>query len=166
MCAKHVGSKSFQILIIMSAKKGKYKYCYVPNCSTYTIRGLYTIPEHPIRRQAWIDVCKFPDNTPKGTLVCWKHFQKNDFKSDIDYENLSTCHFPRIHTSTVPSLLLPGSENEPESLLPDLSNSDEVSLDEVSLDEVIESSVSNNPITVVNKYLRVQSVILLKNRNN
>ena len=136
----------------MSKKKSQYKSCYVPNCSTYTIRGLYLLPEHPVRKQAWIDACQFPANTPKSAKICWKHFQKSDFKDDIDYENLSTCHFPRIHTSTVPSLLLPGSETEPEpeSLLPDLSNSDEV-----SLDEVIESSVSNNPITVVNKYLRV-----------
>lgn len=162
MCVKHVGSKSLQILTIMSGKKGQFRYCYVPNCTTYTVRGLYALPEHPIRKQAWIDACKFPAKTPKSATVCWKHFQKNDFKSDIDYENLSTCHFPRIHTTTVPSLFLPGSENEPESLLPepesllpDLSNSDEV-----SLDEVIEASVSNNPVTVVNKYLRVQSVIV------
>ena len=139
----------------MPQKKSHYKYCYVPNCTTYTIRGLYILPEHPVRRQAWIDACQFPAKIPISAKICWKHFQKSDFKSDIDYENLSTCHFPRIHTSTVPSLLLPGSENEPESLLPDLSNSDKVILDEVSLDEVIESSVSNNPITVVNKYLRV-----------
>ena len=145
----------------MPKKKSQYKSCYVPNCSTYTIRGLYLLPEHPVRKQAWIDACQFPANTPKSAKICWKHFQKSDFKDDIDYENLSTCHFPRIHTSTVPSLLLPGSETEPEpeSLLPDLSNSDEV-----TLDEVIESSVSNNPITVVNKYLRVQSVILFKNK--
>ena len=137
----------------MSKKKSQYKSCYVPNCNTYTIRGLYLLPEHPVRKQAWIDACQFPANTPKSAKICWKHFQKSDFKDDIDYENLSTCHFPRIHTSTVPSLLLPGSETEtePESLLPDLSNSDEV-----TLDEVIETSVSNNPITVVNKYLRVQ----------
>ena len=150
----------------MPQKKSHYKYCYVPNCTTYTIRGLYILPEHPVRRQAWIDACQFPAKIPISAKICWKHFQKSDFKSDIDYENLSTCHFPRIHTSTVPSLLLPGSENEPESLLPDLSNSDEVSRDEVSLDEAIESSVSNNPITVVNKYLRVQSVRVFKNKKN
>ena len=145
----------------MPQKKSHYKYCYVPNCTTYTIRGLYILPEHPVRRQAWIDACQFPAKTPNSTRVCWKHFEKSDFKGDIDYENLSTCHFPRIHTTTVPSLLLPGSENEPETVLPelpDLPNCD------VTLDEVIDSSVSNNPITVVNKYLRVQSVILFKNK--
>ena len=138
----------------MSKKKSQYKSCYVPNCNTYTIRGLYLLPEHPVRKQAWIDACQFPANTPKSAKICWKHFQKSDFKDEIDYENLSTCHFPRLHTSTVPSLLLPGSENEPEPLLPDLPSSDEV-----TLVEAIESSVSNNPITVVNKYLRVQSEI-------
>ena len=143
----------------MSKKKSQYKSCYVPNCNTYTIRGLYLLPEHPVRKQAWIDACQFPAKTPKSAKICWKHFQKSDFKSDIDYENLSTCHFPRIHTTTVPSLLLPGSENEPEIVLPDLP---ELPNCDVTLNEVIESSVSNNPITVVNKYLRVQSVILFK----
>ena len=143
----------------MAKKKSQYKSCYVPNCSTYTIRGLYLLPEHPVRKQAWIDACQFPANTPKSTIICWKHFQKSDFKDDIDYENLSTCHFPRIHTSTVPSLLLPGSEIEPETVLPDLSDLPNC---DVRLDEAIESSVSNNPISVVNKYLRVQSVIVFE----
>ena len=125
----------------------RYRKCYVSGCTTYTVKGLYIIPEHPVKRQPWIDACQFPANIPNGAKVCWKHFQKSDFKGEIDE---SECHFPRIHTGTVPSLLLPGSETEPEPLLPDLPNSDEV-----SLDEVIESSVSNNPITVVNKYLRV-----------
>ena len=125
----------------------RYRKCYVSSCTTYTVKGLYIIPEHPVKRQPWIDACQFPANIPNSAKVCWKHFQKSDFKGDIDE---SECHFPRIHTGTVPTLLLPGSETEPESLLPDLSNSDEV-----KLDEVIESSVSNNPITVVNKYLRV-----------
>ena len=132
----------------------RYRKCYVSGCTTYTVKGLYIIPEHPVKRQPWIDACQFPANIPNGAKVCWKHFQKSDFKGEIDE---SECHFPRIHTGTVPSLLLPGSETEPEPLLPDLPNSDEV-----SLDEVIESSVSNNPITVVNKYLRVQSVIVVK----
>ena len=139
----------------MSKKKSQYKSCHVPNCNTYTIRGLYLLPEHPVRKQAWIDACQFPANTPKSAKICWKHFQKSDFKGDIDE---SECHFPRIHTGAVPSLLLPGSETEPEPLLPDLPNNDEV-----ELEEVIESSASNNPISVVYKYLRVQSVILLKN---
>ena len=116
-------------------------------------RGLTVLPEHPVRRQAWIDACQFPAKTPNSTRVCWKHFQKSDFKGEIDYENLSTCHFPRINTSTVPSLLLPGSENEPETVLPD-----------IRLDEAIETSVSNNPITVVNKYLRVLSDIMFINK--
>ena len=147
----------------MPPKKPQYKYCYVPNCTTYTVRGLYYLPEHPVRRQAWIDACQLmPDKIPKSAKVCWKHFKKSDFKSDIDYENLSTCHFPRIHTTTVPSLLLPGSENEPETVLPALT--DLPNCDEVRLDEVIESKTSNNPITVVNKYLRVQSVIVFKFR--
>ena len=126
----------------------RYRKCYVSGCTTYTVKGLYIIPEHPVKRQPWIDACQFPANIPNSAKVCWKHFQKSDFKGDIDE---SECHFPRIHTGAVPSLLLPGSEAEPEPLLPDLPNSDEV-----TLDEVIETSVSNNPITVVNKYLRVQ----------
>ena len=127
----------------------RYRKCYVSGCTTYTVKGLYIIPEHPVKRQPWIDACQFPANIPNSAKVCWKHFQKSDFKGEIDE---SECHFPRIHTGTVPSLLLPGSENEPETVLPelpDLPNCD------VTLDEVIESSVSNNPITVVNKYLRV-----------
>ena len=130
----------------------RYRKCYVSGCTTYTVKGLYIIPEHPVKRQPWIDACQFPANIPNGAKVCWKHFQKSDFKGDIDE---SECHFPRIHTGAVPSLLLPGSENEqepePEPVLPDLP------------DPVIESSASNNPISVVYKYLRVQSVILLKN---
>ena len=127
--------------------QSRYRKCYVSSCTTYTVKGLYIIPEHPVKRQPWIDACQFPANIPNSAKVCWKHFQKSDFKGEIDE---SECHFPRIHTGAVPSLLLPGSETEPEALLPDLSNSDEV-----KLDEVIESSLSNNPFTVVNKYLRV-----------
>ena len=137
----------------MPPKQARKRYCYVPNCPTYTVKGLYILPEHPVRKQAWIDACQFPANTPNSARVCWKHFQKSDFKSDIDE---SACHFPRIHTSTVPTLLLPGSENEqepePEPVLPDLP------------DPVTESSASNDPITVVYKYLRVQSDIQLKNK--
>jgi hypothetical protein len=127
----------------------RYRKCYVSSCTTYTVKGLYIIPEHPVKRQPWIDACQFPANIPNSAKVCWKHFQKSDFKGDIDE---SECHFPRIHTGTVPSLLLPGSENEPETdlpILPDLPNCD------VTLNEAIETSASNNPITVVNKYLRV-----------
>merc|ERR1712194_822925 len=87
-----IGEETGKVKIKPKNTQSKYRYCYVPKCTTYTFRGLYELPEHPIRKQAWIDACQFPTNTPKSAIVCWKHFQKSDFKSEIDYENISSCH--------------------------------------------------------------------------
>ena len=72
-------------------------------------------------------------------------FKQSDFKSDIDYENIGTCHFPCLNIGAVPSLHLSNSELEQESV-PDLNT---------ECDIETKPHLSNNPITVVSKYLRV-----------
>ena len=134
--------QGFQIKTM--SKKERFRHCDVPNCHTYTVRGLYLIPEHPVRRQTWIDICKFGKVTNR-LLVCYKHFKQSDFKSDIDYENIGTCHFPCLNIGAVPSLHLSNSELEQESV-PDLNT---------ECDIETKPHLSNNPITVVSKYLRV-----------
>ena len=129
-----IGAETGKVKIKPKNTANKYKYCYVPKCTTYTIRGLYALPEHPIRKWAWIDACQFPTNSPKSATVCWKHFQKSDFKSEIDYENLSTCHFPRLHTSAVPTLLLPGFSLIYES--PKKNEINEESIAQLSIDNL------------------------------
>ena len=86
------------------ANKGNSRHCAIPFCDTFAARGLYTIPEHPVKRQAWIEACKFTSEPPKRVQICWKHFKNSDFKSEIDLENLESCHFPRLHSSAVPSV--------------------------------------------------------------
>ena len=83
--------------------KGTSRYYSISTCDTKAVRGFYTILEHPKRRQAWIEACKFTSESQKVHYICWKHFKNSDFKSEIDYENLSTC-FPRLYPTAVPSV--------------------------------------------------------------
>ena len=88
------------------ANKGNFRHCAIPFCDTFAASALYTIPEHPVKRQARIEACKFTNEPPKRVQICWKHFKKADFKSEIDFENLASCHFPCLHPSAVLSLFL------------------------------------------------------------
>lgn len=128
----------------------RFRHCKVSNCDTYSLRGLYTIPEHPTRRQSWIEACNFPENVSKDSKVCWKHFKNSDFKSEIDFENITTCHFPRLNSGAIPSLFDLVQENEPENILPS---------------PIIDSITTNNPTTVVNKYLKVEYFWLCSFKN-
>ena len=100
----------------MGPKKTQFRYCKIPSCDTYTVRGLYAIPEHPIKRQSWIEACNLPQDVSSSAKICWKHFQSNDFKSEIDFENIKTCRFPTLKSGAVPSLLLNSSEIEGENV--------------------------------------------------
>ena len=36
--------------------------CYIKSCSIKTKKGLYRLPENPIRRKAWIEACNWPSD--------------------------------------------------------------------------------------------------------
>ena len=87
-------------------------------------------------------------------IICYKHFRASDFKGPIDTENSASCHFPRLNTSAVPSLHLPGLDLEAvthivSELQPDL---------DPKCEPFVESNLSNNPIIVV--HTKVHSVVV------
>ena len=84
--------------------KGTSRYYSISTCDTKAVRGFYTILEHPKRRQEWIEAFKFSSESQKVHYICCKHFKNSDFK--IDYENLSTCRFPPLYPTAVPSFFL------------------------------------------------------------
>ena len=46
--------------------KGKERYprkCPVPKCTTTANTGFYSIPDHPKRKQEWLNACKLPSST-------------------------------------------------------------------------------------------------------
>ena len=49
--------------------QNKSRKCPVPNCSTRANRGFYRIPEHPKRRQDWLNACQLPLSTKDSTTV-------------------------------------------------------------------------------------------------
>ena len=140
----------------------------MPNCDTYTVRGLCILPEHPNFRQPWIEACHLPQDVPSSAKICWKHFKNSDFKSEIVFENIKTCRFPCLKRGVVPSLLLPSSETEnilsendlPESKLPD-NELPVIDLPENTLtncDIVIKSATKSDPITVIVEYQKVKYI--------
>ena len=82
--------------------------CRVPQCHTFNAqKGFYQIPEHPTRRQAWLDACKLPKDTPKAIKICWKHFLLTDFRNEVTEENIKECKFGPLKKNVVPSQNLP-----------------------------------------------------------
>ena len=81
--------------------------CSVRFCPTRAKRGFYRIPEHPTRRHAWIIACKFPMDVKKSASVCWTHFQKSDFKTEMDPQHVNELGMGLLELYAVPSLNLP-----------------------------------------------------------
>ena len=89
--------------------KGKERYprkCPVPKCTTTASTGFYLIPDHPKRKQEWLNACKMPPST-KDFRICWKHFLPSDFKNEIDEESIAQLRFGNLMKNVVPSRNLP-----------------------------------------------------------
>ena len=92
--------------------------CSIISCPTKAKRGFYRIPENSTGRDAWIKACKFPSDIKKTAAVCWKHFKKSDFQSEMDEKDVNELGMGRLKQNVVPSLLLPEFlEFEPDSEL-------------------------------------------------
>ena len=80
--------------------------CPVESCDYYSAKGFYLIPEHPVRRQSWIDACKLPPNFNKK--ICFQHFKVSDFINEITEEDIAQARFGKLKKNVVPSVHLPG----------------------------------------------------------
>ena len=89
------------------------KKCPVLNCGTSTLKKycFYRIPEHPVRRKAWIEATKLPIDCSPKTTICWKHFKFTDFTKEITNTDVAECNFGRLQYNVVPSRCLPNDEN-------------------------------------------------------
>ena len=83
----------------------KTKKCHVPKCTTRENRGFYTVPEHPKRREEYLNACKMPPST-KCLRICWKHFLPSDFKY-LDEQSIAQFRFGSLKKNVVPSRNLP-----------------------------------------------------------
>jgi hypothetical protein len=116
------------VFVSSESKETGKKKCPVPSCSTYSSikRGcFYSVPDHPIRRQAWIDALKLPNDCYSGTSICWKHFQDSDFvKEIITLTDIAECTFGQLKKNAIPTLCLPDDSNknsvDSSSLIQDL----------------------------------------------
>ena len=80
--------------------------CPVESCDYHSAKGFYLIPEHPVRRQAWIDACKLPPTFNKK--ICFQHFKVSDFINEITEEDIAQARFGKLKKNVVPSVHLPG----------------------------------------------------------
>ena len=81
-------------------------YCGIKSCQTSAKRGFYRIPEHPLRRQDWINACNFPHDVKKSTSICWKHFKKEDFQTEMDPKKVNELGMGSLKKFVVPSVNL------------------------------------------------------------
>jgi hypothetical protein len=100
--------KDFNISL-KGAKKRNMRKCPVQQCTTFNERkGFYIIPEHPVRRQSWLDACKLPASIARSATICWRHFDlKNDFRIEITDEHINQGVFGQLKKDVVPSQNLP-----------------------------------------------------------
>ena len=91
------------------SKKSLNRRCQVPSCSTVSLqqRGFYKIPEHPVRRQAWIDSTKLPNDCSTSARICWKHFKYGDFMKEITPKDIAECTFGQLKKNVIPSEFMP-----------------------------------------------------------
>ena len=93
----------------MASKKASKKWekkCPVESCNYKSNKAFYAIPEHPVRRQAWIEACKLvpPYNKP----ICFQHFKISDFINEINEEDIAQYKYGNLKKNVVPSQHLPG----------------------------------------------------------
>jgi len=84
---------------------GGPRKCPVQSCDFRSSKGFYNIPEHPVRRQAWVEACKLvlPYNKP----ICYRHFNMSDFLKEITDEDIAQLKFGSLKKNVVPSQNLP-----------------------------------------------------------
>ena len=84
---------------------GGPRKCPVQSCDFRSSKGFYNIPEHPVRRQAWVEACKLvlPYNKP----ICYRHFNMSDFLKEITDEDINQLKFGSLKKNVVPSQNLP-----------------------------------------------------------
>ena len=87
-------------------------YCGIKSCQTSAKRGFYRIPEHPLRRQDWINACNFPHDVKKSTSICWKHFKKEDFQTEMDPKKVNELGMGSLKKFVVPSQNLPSGTSD------------------------------------------------------
>ena len=70
--------------------------CPVQYCTTKSEhrKALYFIPEHPKRRQDWLDACGISHSKTKEIAICWKHFRFEDFENEAGFGRLKKNVFP------------------------------------------------------------------------
>ena len=86
----------------------KYFKCPVQYCTTKleNRKGFFIIPEHPQRRQEWLDACGIPSCKNKEVAICWKHFRFQDFTdSGRLKKNVFPTQFPPTFKSNTDSYL-------------------------------------------------------------
>ena len=88
-------------------KRDRYWKCPVPLCNTSAKRGFYTIPENPARREVWLKLCKLPTDIRKTAVICWKHFNKSDFQTEMDEKDVNELGMGLLKRNVSPSKCLP-----------------------------------------------------------
>jgi len=89
---------------MLAVKKDfRKRHCGVPTCNTYNGGGgSFRMPEHPVRRNAWIKALNLP-NTQKSVRICWKHFKITDFMKELDSESIAVGQFGQLKKNVVPT---------------------------------------------------------------
>ena len=85
---------------------GPIRKCPVKSCDYRSDKGFYNIPEHPVRRQAWINACQL--SPPYNKKICYQHFRVTDFIKEITDEDIAQARFGKLKKWMVPTQNLPG----------------------------------------------------------
>ena len=80
--------------VLKKANSMALRKCPVESCDYHSAKGFYLIPEHPVRRQSWIDACKLPANFNKK--ICFQHFKVSDFINEITEEDIAQARFGKL----------------------------------------------------------------------
>mgnify|MGYP001348497107 CR=1 FL=1 len=141
----------------------KTKKCHVPKCTTRENRGFYTVPEHPKRREEYLNACKMPPST-KDLKVCWKHFLPSDFKNEIDEESIAQFRFGSLKKNVVPSRNLPQDSDLTPTIPTDYSISELAKKNEIEEDIIAQLRHGNlNKNVVPNQNLPKDSDVIKTN---
>ena len=84
--------------------KLRLKMCAIKACKTQQMCGMYTFPRNKHQRKAWLRQCNIASENSEYKVICWKHFDEDDFKMPI---NPTKSKFGRLKPDVVPSKFLP-----------------------------------------------------------